>query len=391
MSMCLVVETKDYVWFGGDTAISYEINGKRFRGRNEEYEKAFRHANAVFMCGGTIRNALSIRKYIESFPKITQESIYKISSMLKDITKEDHIIDPTNEIKTVLIMALLDNGRVYGMSEIHDFAIENPIIPELTDFKSVCCIGIYDEDSNRGNALSNKYYAETKDVIKTYQKVYSDLSSNGVGGHVTLYQLDIKNQTIIKYIADISESGIEYINASAIMNGGSIGWDYVNSDPKTTQANTDINRIVNGKYVGGTFIDGTRVASPTIEGGTMTAVTINGSTINGAKINIAGNSNDSYFRVYDNNNNLYGYIRYDSEGIPSENENKYRMFISTTSGKALKIQSGENLSITAAGYIHMGPVVEFAGELRGGDIDEMKERLRNLNNRIADLENIIFS
>ena len=65
--------------------------------------------------------------------------------------------------------------------------------------------------------------------------------------------------------------------------------------------------------------------------------------------------------IYATPDDKFGYIRFDDEGS-GPYEAPERMFIATEKGKALKIQSGANLSITAGesgGVIYLGSSVVF--------------------------------
>lgn len=300
MSLCLITETKDCIWLGGDSAVSYRIVGKDYRGRDEVFEKAFQHKNAVFFIGGSISTALAVRQYIEQLPRLTEDRIAGIAAQMGRVAMDEQGLLPNRETRIVLLMVLLDTGRIYGISENNHFVIEHPEPPPFTEtFRSHCCVGVLDEDGGKGRMLAKKYFAETSDVLKTYAGVYSDMSSNNVGGYVDVYQLNIAEQTITRHKVEITEGQIEYVEflhpvPHAQMGAGSyINWNQVNSDPLTedaydladsasdaaTNAVNNIKKLANGSYTGGTFIDGKSISAPYITGGRITGVEIIGGYI----------------------------------------------------------------------------------------------------------------
>lgn len=162
MSMYLILEDKDCVWFGGDSAVSHNINGKTLRDPNVSFEKVFQHAGGIFACGGTLWNAIQIRRYIESIPTIDEKSLKDIAKALRQITiySQTHGYSEENST-TVLMCCLLETGRVYGMSLENDFKIESPTKPKLSGFRPVACIGVTNFDSKKGNELATKYYPQS--------------------------------------------------------------------------------------------------------------------------------------------------------------------------------------------------------------------------------------
>lgn len=110
------------------------------------------------------------------------------------------------------------------------------------------------------------------------------------------------------------------------------------------------------KYITSVGITQTDIESPKITGG----------LIQGGELRVTGEYTSAYagqseLGVYDAGGDKYGYIRYDDNKIEKPYEARYRMFIATEDGKAMKIQSGANLSITAGKdhIIYLGSDVVF--------------------------------
>lgn len=121
--------------------------------------------------------------------------------------------------------------------------------------------------------------------------------------------------------------------------------------------------------------------------GIINGVTMNTSTLNGVKVNVGGSTGNSYLNFYNAHDELYGFIRYDDQGAGNESENQHRLFICSAHGKALKIQAGDNdadMSLSAR-KIFMMADVRVEGELTGGTIDELKDRIRDLEEEVRAL------
>lgn len=106
-------------------------------------------------------------------------------------------------------------------------------------------------------------------------------TENLEAGSVTADKMNVYGLTVSdgeKVTFQVSPTGEITVDGNIHMGeGSSISWDYVNSDPATSQAqqSADMARkvaedIADGKYDGGTFIDGTTVAAPNIVGGVIT-------------------------------------------------------------------------------------------------------------------------
>lgn len=112
------------------------------------------------------------------------------------------------------------------------------------------------------------------------------------------------------------------------------------------------------RYITSVGITKTTIESPKITGG----------LIEGGALRVTGNILSDYntvseLGIYDKSDRKYGFIRYDDTGDGGPTEARERMFIATEPGKALKIESGGNLSITAQngeGLIYLDGNVSFS-------------------------------
>lgn len=144
--------------------------------------------------------------------------------------------------------------------------------------------------------------------------------------------------------------------SGGITLSGAITW---NGNNPATNAEQAIASIVSGTYSGGTFIDGKNVISPNITGGIITGGIFKTTGIG----NIGANSAAYY--IY-NGNDLKGWISYDTHQ-GTQWEAAERVFYKTIDNVALKIESGDNLSISAgvnkSGTIYLESNVQLLNKL----------------------------
>lgn len=111
------------------------------------------------------------------------------------------------------------------------------------------------------------------------------------------------------------------------------------------------------EYITETGITKTDIRSPKITGGLL----------EGGEVRVTGEFTSDYagrseLGVYDTGGSKFGYIRYDDQGAGTPEEAKHRMFIATERDKALKIQSGGNMSLSCTSRentIYFGSRVVF--------------------------------
>lgn len=124
--------------------------------------------------------------------------------------------------------------------------------------------------------------------------------------HITGGTMNVGGRFGVNSFGDLTAINAN-ISGNITMNGGSINWGNVNSDPTVTTANSNaINaqntanmaqtmaqKILNGDPQGGTFINGKNVVSPNI-----TSATITGSTIKTSNSNARIEMDSTYFGQY---------------------------------------------------------------------------------------------
>lgn len=218
------------------------------------------------------------------------------------------------------------------------------------------------------NATSGKF----KGIVQASQFLDSMgrdmMTANGQfdAKYLDIMNINVKNslgQTVFK----INETGID--------------WNIVNSDPdiakveqvavsavskaelarqKAEDAAQKAIALANGE-IKGTFINGTSIMSPNIIGANITGVNLVSESASRAKVQINGGAINFF-----SGSSHYGTIKYDGNGY-GDSVNPDRMFITSAAGKALKLESGGDMSIAANGKIYIGNCV-FTGSVSGGNL-----------------------
>lgn len=234
---------------------------------------------------------------------------------------------------------------------------------------------------------------------------FKDAQGNSMltGGKFSSDYLDLGHITLDGVTGDISMDGNITLGGNINLSGGKITWGSNVPNKKRYAASTsgpwhetiqsgdiyccDWNYTINDwspayKFVAKDGQDGAPGApgkSPKlpeyikeneITKTTIKSPKITGGLLEGGQLKVTGKILSDYsgerseLRICDEEDNPYGFIRYDDTGRPSTTEEaRYRMFIATEVGRAMKIQSGANMSIQAnqgAGTIYIAGKVSFS-------------------------------
>lgn len=146
--------------------------------------------------------------------------------------------------------------------------------------------GISIETSSNGSNWTERFYVDSDGNITAATLKLTEPDINA--GHIQGTSINVNNKFIVAPNGDVTMNGLTATNANIsgniTMNGGSINWSNINSDPVATNAQSTANSamsaalsastiaqaIVNGSYTGGTFIDGENIISPKITGAVIT-------------------------------------------------------------------------------------------------------------------------
>ena len=203
----------------------------------------------------------------------------------------------------------------------------------------------------------NRKIAETRSTItKTSEEIM--LKVDGIDGKYTELKTTVDGVTITDQSGTTKIKGSSIETASIATNAisadqvnltGAITWSDLSDEAKQ--------RVDSGKgddnpsYIHSTYISQTKVISPHIYGGDLYA-TGQGNT---SGTNPAFYMSDGVTGTGGNTtpNAPKGWLCYDKNGAGTTQEAQNRVFLHSEPGVALKLESGGNMSIDAAGFIHM--------------------------------------
>lgn len=259
MSSVLVLQTKNEIYMGSDTAISTSMGANTYR-VSENGQKIFQFNNMVVFCSGDLKTSYSI---MLDFYNIEQKTVEK----LQEISKTQII---NNNIMVEILVATIENKipKLYQISSYNDFNIV-----ELTvnnDELGVWSGGFKTEECKN---IATKNCLSKKNVFDIYINTFDELSCEEIGGDLILYRVgtgkisrvlnyQIKEKPIIKRItSNIHNYGLvvaekiigDIILGSNLKIMGDNGILEILGNLLTIKDNQDKTRVLMGEYEAGKY------------------------------------------------------------------------------------------------------------------------------------------
>jgi hypothetical protein len=198
LSSVLVIQNKNNIYIGSDTAISTDLNGKYYR-VNDCGEKLFCIDNKVIFCSGDLSLSYSIINTYKNSNNYTIDNLYNI---IKQKYKNEYCLD--------VLVASIENGLsvLYQISPYNNFEIIKKQIDNSNDF-AIWTGGIKTKECY--NSAYN-YILKRNTIEKVYYNTFSEISCECVGGNLILYKL---NKEGIKQLLNVKineNPNIHYIS-----------------------------------------------------------------------------------------------------------------------------------------------------------------------------------
>ena len=196
MSSLLIVQTKDAIYMGSDSAVSCQYDDQVFRLSNNG-KKLFKVDNMLIFCSG---NMFITYEIIETFKQQEDKTINKLRDLAIRHSSSNGMIE-------IMVGIVDDNfSCVYQISSYNNFEIVKHIVTDLSDiglwtggFKTKECYKLAHE------GLSNKI-----NLIDVYKNTFNNISCEEIGGKLYVYKID--KARIEKLIeSPIAESNIKEI------------------------------------------------------------------------------------------------------------------------------------------------------------------------------------
>ena len=205
MSNCLVLQGKNFIAIGADTASSILIDGK-YKRFNNNAKKIFRFGNEIMFCSGKmnlvelVTSNICIKNY-----KIDLNNLINFIKSIKIQKSDSYDLE-------ILICGVNENkSYIHQISQYNNFEI-NTIINNKEEYS------IYSTGFNAKfmlNTAKNNYKL-CKSISDLFIKSFMDISCEEVGGYINMYL--IEENKITKCISDKKIDDIKpiFINSNDI-------------------------------------------------------------------------------------------------------------------------------------------------------------------------------
>lgn len=220
MSNCLVLQGKNFIAIGADTASSILIDEK-YKRVGVDAKKLYQFGNEIMFCSGK----MDLVKLVTSNVVVKGEKIdlNSLTEFIRSINiKKSDVFD-----LEILICGVKNNkSYIHQISQYNDFEIKT-----ITNETNGCAI--YSTGFNAKTMLdtAKKNYLSYKNVSDLFIKSYEDISSEEVGGYINMYLVQenqitkcVDNYKVddIKPIA-ISNNDIHYVVADVLIGDLIVG------------------------------------------------------------------------------------------------------------------------------------------------------------------------
>ncbi len=209
MSCGLIFQTQNDIFIAADTAASINFNETIYR-KDENAKKLFVFDKMVVFCTGHLDFSYSL---MDKFSK-SDMKIDTLQRIAKDNFLKTYGNDFTLGKLDIMIGTFLDDGKsvVYQISPYEQFEIIMHRIPTPMQF------GFWSGGIMVDKALEIAYaeFSRTMNIIPTFQKTYDDISFEGVGGDLIIYNINSAGVRKL-YQSPIKEKDIKHLDYNDII------------------------------------------------------------------------------------------------------------------------------------------------------------------------------
>lgn len=196
MSSCLIIQEKNRLFIGADSAISVKYNDKYLR-YNNDGEKLYKIKNEILFISGNMELAEIALFYYKNV-----NNIFDFSDKLKEIC-ENYKSNNIFNLEIMIAGTKNDSTYVYQISEYNKF------YPKLYTVDNNCinvlCGGLSTEKLN--NIVIDKIKAKNE-LHKIFLDSYKEISNENIGGKLTVYEVNVNTGINVFFKSNIDN----YIN-----------------------------------------------------------------------------------------------------------------------------------------------------------------------------------
>ncbi|WP_028546243.1 hypothetical protein [Paenibacillus taiwanensis] len=188
MSSVVVIQTYDRLWIGADSAISGTVDGNIYR-LHELGQKLFIVDDMVIFCSGTMRLAYKVMQEFMELPVRSLDILQKLATdSLRDYLIQHPDQNSDDKFHLGIMIGRIEDGRtvVYSIAAEDGYQLKVRVLNDVMDF-AVWTGGIR---CNEANQKAFSTFTSTLNIVDTYQQTFDHTSYEGIGGHLTVYQMD---------------------------------------------------------------------------------------------------------------------------------------------------------------------------------------------------------
>ncbi|OZQ66553.1 hypothetical protein [Paenibacillus odorifer] len=189
MSSVVVLQTYDRLWVGSDSAVSARIGGVTYRW-NEGGQKLWVLDDSVIFCSGRSELADRVMREFHSISDRSMEQLQEIAIRQHDayLQERGESFEVGVELFLTILVCKYEQGRtvVYGLEPHNGFELIARILDNPTNF-AIWSGGIKVNES--ATAAMTKF-SQSMNVIETFQHTFDEISYEGIGGELTVYEID---------------------------------------------------------------------------------------------------------------------------------------------------------------------------------------------------------
>lgn len=189
MSSVVVLQTYDRLWIGSDSAVSTSIGGVTYRW-HEGGQKLWVLDDSVIFCSGRAELADSVMREFHSVSDRSMERLQEIAIRQHDayMSERNESFEVGVELFLTILVCKYEQGKtvVYGLEPHNGFELTARILDNPTNF-AIWSGGIKVNES--ATAAMSKF-SDSMNVIQTFQHAFDEISYEGIGGELTVYEID---------------------------------------------------------------------------------------------------------------------------------------------------------------------------------------------------------
>jgi hypothetical protein len=198
VSACLIIQYKDKIYVGSDTALITRIEDSFFRIK-QECHKLYKYNDRLIFCSGDMKYVNQVINFLDKNENINPE---KISNFLKLNVKKNE--SKIFNIEVVIFVTSHGCQKIFQISEYNNFeVIEHSLASE--GIKVLAC-GIKTRECLD---ISQEEIRKQSDIKSIFKNTFNRLSCNQIGGNLDLWE--IRNDIKKIFSCRIDEQGINFL------------------------------------------------------------------------------------------------------------------------------------------------------------------------------------